>query len=766
MSPRSRDPMQRRREARRSGARPARASREICCAIPRAVSSALAVFSLVACGHKDAPARSMATVADAAADLTDASPSASPRTDASAPLAWPEAIRAGRFAQAAEGIARLTPGELAKPEVRLAKARVAIALGKHADAIAALEKIDDELPLLRDLVARTRAQAMLEAGPFERAAEYFTSRRDVASLVLAAEAWDRAGDSAKARAAWERVIAAEKRTSDQEERARFRRMQITRLKEGEAAAAADARWLTVHALDDKVFSESAELLEQLTPPRPLTADELLVRARVLADAARTDAALRTIERAAARGPVPAIDLCRARAETYWKARTRYPEAAIAYRACAALGGSRAAEDLFLSARALSRADRDPEAAPTFQAVIQRYPRTTWAEQAEFHLARIHALAGRWKDAVLAFDDYVKRFPSGKERREAERYRALAHLVSRDDKKARKLLEELSGDAEDPVMAARWTNLAALAALRDGDKLHALARWAEVARTRPLSYPALVARARLKEYGGAIPPAIEPASSAANDPVTIELPPPAEMLHRIGFDAEAEDALRAREPAVVAQLPTRGTDALCAAYAMLDRGRRRYQLSAQIPQRQLMTAPGSGNRWAWECVFPRPYDGLVRDAAAAARLAPDLVWSVMRQESAFDPEAVSPARAVGLMQLLPETARATATAAGVRHDDGMLTSPAQNIALGARYLRELLDKLGDSTTLAVLAYNAGPATIQRWLSRTKVETLDVFVETIPFVETRGYVARVLGNLARYGYLDRGEAGVPELSLPLR
>jgi soluble lytic murein transglycosylase len=542
-------------------------------------------------------------------------------------------------------------------------------------------------------------------------------------------------------------------------------MQIARLKDGDAAATADARWLTMNSLDDKVFADAATLLEKRTPPVLLTSEELLARARVLADAARSDEALRTIDRAALRGSPPAIDLCRARAEAYWKARTRYPEAALAYRACAALGGPHAAEDLLLSARAFSRADRDGDALPSFLAVIQKHPRTPWADQAEFNVARAHALAGRWKEAAPALDDYVKHWPNGKERREADRYRALAHLVNHDDKVARKLLEDLAGGAEDSVTAARWTNLAAVAALRDGDRLHALSRWAEVVRARPLSYPALVARARLVENGAAPPPSIEPAESGSIAAPAIELPSPVDMLHRIGFDAEAEDALHEREAAVIAQAPTRGTDALCAAYALLDRGKRRYQVSLQIPAHALATAPGGKNRSAWECLFPRPYDGLVRLAAGQSRLAPDLIWSVMRQESGFDPEVVSPARAVGLMQLLPETARETARG-GASGAEAKLTSPASNITLGALYLRELLDKFGGKVPLAVAAYNAGPEAIQRWSTRAKTESLDVFVEAIPFVETRGYLVRVLGNLARYGYLDRGEEGVPSIALELK
>jgi soluble lytic murein transglycosylase len=116
-----------------------------------------------------------------------------------------------------------------------------------------------------------------------------------------------------------------------------------------------------------------------------------------------------------------------------------------------------------------------------------------------------------------------------------------------------------------------------------------------------------------------------------------------------------------------------------------------------------------------------------------------------------------------LQLMPETARAVANGAGLPHEEAWLVRADHNIALGALYMRDLLDKLGGNVSLAAGAYNAGPDAIQRWQSHAKDETLDVFVETIPFLETRGYVVRVLGNLARYGYLDRGEAGVPLITL---
>jgi soluble lytic murein transglycosylase len=247
---------------------------------------------------------------------------------------------------------------------------------------------------------------------------------------------------------------------------------------------------------------------------------------------------------------------------------------------------------------------------------------------------------------------------------------------------------------------------------------------------------------------------------------IDLPSPADVLHRVGFDTDAEETLREREGVIIARAGGRGTEALCAVYAAVDRGKRRYQLSFQIPGRLLATAPGARNRWAWDCAFPRPHKGHVRVHEAQSKLPANLVWAVMRQESGFDPEVVSPARAVGLMQLLPETARAVAKEAKMEHDDASLTVPEHNIALGALYLKELLSKLDGNAALAVAAYNAGPEAITRWLSKSKGETLDIFVEAIPFLETRGYVVRVMGNLARYGYLERGDAGVPVVALDLK
>jgi soluble lytic murein transglycosylase len=238
-----------------------------------------------------------------------------------------------------------------------------------------------------------------------------------------------------------------------------------------------------------------------------------------------------------------------------------------------------------------------------------------------------------------------------------------------------------------------------------------------------------------------------------------------MLHRIGLDADAEEELREREAFVTQAAPGRSTEALCAAYGMLGRARRRYQIALGIPNTILAQAPGPKTRWAWECAYPTPYEPSVRAREAADGLPAGLIFAVMRQESNFDPEAVSPARAIGLMQLLPETAKTVAEGALLAHEDARLTSPPYNIALGSIYLHELLEKFRGTVPLAVGGYNGGPDAIARWASRSPGMDLDVFVERIPFVETRVYVGRVMGNLARYAYLKSGEAGVPKIALAL-
>jgi soluble lytic murein transglycosylase len=119
----------------------------------------------------------------------------------------------------------------------------------------------------------------------------------------------------------------------------------------------------------------------------------------------------------------------------------------------------------------------------------------------------------------------------------------------------------------------------------------------------------------------------------------------------------------------------------------------------------------------------------------------LIYAIIRQESLYRADAASSAGALGLMQLLPSTAQATARRAGLpKPSRNSLLIPSVNVPLGSAYLRGLLDRADGQLPLAIAGYNAGPNAVRRWLPPAPMET-DVWVENIPYNETRAYVQRV-------------------------
>lgn len=150
-------------------------------------------------------------------------------------------------------------------------------------------------------------------------------------------------------------------------------------------------------------------------------------------------------------------------------------------------------------------------------------------------------------------------------------------------------------------------------------------------------------------------------------------------------------------------------------------------------------------------FPLAFEEVVAGAAAATDIDPQLLFAIARQESAFSPDAKSPAGALGLMQLMPATARYTANKSGMRYRYHDLLKPAANITLGSRYLNTLLTQFEGNRILAAAAYNAGPTRVKQWLSASEGKIpFDIWIETIPYRETRGYVQNVLAFSVIYGH----------------
>lgn len=231
-----------------------------------------------------------------------------------------------------------------------------------------------------------------------------------------------------------------------------------------------------------------------------------------------------------------------------------------------------------------------------------------------------------------------------------------------------------------------------------------------------------------------------------------LPIPKETMNRIEADAGIQ---RAREFYLL--------DNLAAAY-------REWTFTTNhMPTTEEMVAAGRiADRWGWHrqaiqtmqdsdywdelsVRFPIPFHEQVKAAVRQTTIDPHFVFAIAKQESAFNSDATSPVGAMGLMQLMPTTAKATAKKAGLLYRPQDLLQADKNIALGSRYLEELLSAFSGNRILAAASYNAGPSRVKQWMNKDDNKLpYDVWIETIPYKETRFYVQNVLSFAVVYAY----------------
>lgn len=202
---------------------------------------------------------------------------------------------------------------------------------------------------------------------------------------------------------------------------------------------------------------------------------------------------------------------------------------------------------------------------------------------------------------------------------------------------------------------------------------------------------------------------------------------------------------------------------------LDAAREWWRATRDLSEAEWQLAGHLAHRWQWhyqailamvrashwddlETRFPVVHRQNFATQARHNALPIPLVLAVARQESAFRSDALSPAGARGLMQLMPATAHETARRHGIRYRGShQLLDPGLNIRLGTRYYRDMLDRFQDNRILATAAYNAGPGRVRQWLERSAGQLpFDAWIEAIPFVETRNYVQNVLAFSAIYAH----------------
>lgn len=681
-------------------------------------------------------------------------------------------VRAGETQRALEALRALPASARNVREMRYLEGRLAERAGELDAAIDALALATS--PLAPGLVwdaARRRARLLARCGRCDEALDIIDSldprEVDARSRALRAECMLARGSFAQAESLLRDAMREDARDVDSfaiglmlaeaQLRAGARERAITTLRE-----------IAVARPEHPDAERSLELLRELTGrPVAFTFDERLARAERFSasrDHERAIAELETLERP--RDRTRAARLVHARGMALFRSRHAYREAATVLGQAASLGGPTATADAFHSARALSRAGRDADAIRAYRRLVRRAPTSREGAEAEYLAAwlelRLGRAAGRRAMERFLRGPRAERAPQLA--REAEWHLAFDAFRRRSFGRAAGLFEAYARRDSSPLIRGRGTYWRGRALEEARNSRGAIAAYREAIAASPLHWYALLARQRLVRLGedpgaplvGESAPDTQPDADGSRG---IELPPEITTLIALGLDADARAEVRARERELRRQLDLQ---AMVHLYEELSDHERAYRLSAE---RDELSRPALGaDAWAWRAAYPRAFEAAVLEAARAQSIDPELLWAIMRQESGYDPGAVSYADAIGLLQMLPSTGAAIARGIGVPFEREMLFEPTWNTRLAAAYVRRLCDRLG--VPLCFAAFNAGETRVLEWLARHGDTDLDAFVEEIPFEQTRNYIRRVTSHLARYMYLRDPNAGWPALDLPAR
>ena len=418
---------------------------------------------------------------------------------------------------------------------------------------------------------------------------------------------------------------------------------------------------------------------------------------------------------------------------------------------------------------------DPEAAiAAYRASIDAAPTGPLADDALWWRALLLEEAGRHLDAAADLDRLTTVFPGSPFARDAAIRGPLARARGGDLPAARSQLRRLvdGGGGDSAARAARW--LAVLAepgaaspspAGYDPTSIATLLDLAGPAATDPLPAAALEEwSASATDWAEAQrwldatfgPPAADATAPAADGRLALGL-----ALAAVDEHAVARTALRGLlgdyrgQPHALLELARTASaaglhdTALIAATSLLSPLSPIARLSTPLSIEQL--------------AYPAPYGRSVLDAAASESIPPLLLLALTRQESAFNPQAVSAAAARGLTQVIAPTGEAIAASLGVPWDPADLSRPERSLRFGAHYLATQLEQFDGNVLAALAAYNGGPFNARRWLERQWWPGADGYIHAVEFAETRRYLERVLENYAWYRYLYGG-ASAPALRAP--
>jgi len=605
---------------------------------------------------------------------------------------------------------------------------------RRAEARAAYEEVARDYPnssRVRDSVLQDARLFMQDgqATAIPVALKRLSGKDDAAALLLTAKAYEQSGNSTGALASYRRIYFFAPASAEAAEAA----ASITRLSSSTAAA---------------------------------NPEEALARAQKLLAAKRFGEAYDAYTNAFTSFPASANGDLQARRATAAANARRFPDAANALNASPASAGEARAEAIFNLALAYGRAKQWAQARSTADELHRAFPNSSWATRAFVQVGQAAEDAKNATDASYFYRAAVNFYPGAAEVTPAQFYLAWqAHEGRNFAESARLLTEHLANYAD---RNTDFRGKAAYWAARDSERTGKLAEARAIYQGLQSRYDAnwygYLAKQRLDTMNrnGNVPPKEFPPDSligraiANLKTVTVaeetagagedERIAKADQLSIIGTDEWALDELGIASSAAPAS--PRVNLAIARIYrARGDNVQALNTLKRSYPDYSQMK-PEEMRKDEWDTFYPLAYWDIISQSARAHSLDPYQVAGLIRQESVFNPRAVSSARAYGLMQLVVPTGILTAKKYGVDRavTADSLFEPRLNIQLGTAFFKDQIDKYGRIEYVAA-AYNAGPGRVVQWRATLPLE-LDEWAEAVPFRETRLYIQGVVRNTLQY------------------
>jgi soluble lytic murein transglycosylase len=627
-----------------------------------------------------------------------------------------------------------------------------------------LAKLDDAALVNKDYALWLRGMVALRTGKLDDAKTAFDKLAKIGGSRFGAQVpWRLAdvlwakGDRAAAAKAYTRLIAGDAAGNVGDVgTAKFR------IAEASPSAGAYRTFVLDHPAHPLAVRAEQKMLE--LGGAPLSPADRIARAKMLTAAHLWDQSIAELSLVPATGLTDAL----ANQRDYWLGKTlfqmrrRYGDAATLLLGVQAKLDS--AEAMFHGARALSRADKDDEAITWYKKVVATYPRTAWAEEAQFLSGWLEFNRGRYKQAIAPLEQALSKYPKSKWVDESLWFLGMSHYFLGEWDKARTRLAALSrfsGSLE----GGKGTYWLARIDERLNKTADAEAGYRDTIVRHPFSWYALLARSRLAArkvtvgpFGVDDPRPRGPALAAEADETRAsdDLIRRADELIAAGLGTDAGDELARSERGFLKRHDHRTAFAM-----LLDRYRkagnfnRPWMLAVSYHGGALDGPPKEDARRWWENAYPRAYRELIDKHGHLGKNPDGYLHSIMRKESGFDPHVLSYADAQGLLQMIPATTMRVAKELGVPYDAGKLYEPDYNVMTASWYIGRLLQKFKGQIPFGAGSFNSGPRPVMKWLDQYGDREVDELVELVPYTQTREYMKKVTENYARYRYLYANE-----------